>query len=902
MARSSREYEAFISYSHAADSNLAAALQRTLNRIARPSFKWWQWWPPRVFRDQTNLAAAADLGGEIRSALLGSGSFVLLASPPAAASQWVNQEVVMWCANKPHDRLFIALTEGSLAWDDARKAFDPARTNALPPALEGVFETEPLWVDLTGASADGTATRDPRFMDGAATLAAAIRGAEKDALIGEDVRQHRRTRQLVGSAIGLLATLTVLATLAAVYAAVQRNRADHRAKLAMSRQLAAQAVSELDVDPEHSLVLAAHAATTATTNEAVDALRQALRGSRLRSVIAAGAPAFDAEVAPTGALVAAALGRGTIRIWNARTRKDVEKLRLGRGQVLSVGFSHDGARLVGAGDAGAAVWSTSPHHRSLLSRFDTRRPAAAALSPNGRLAATADDDGVVRLWRAGTGALEDRLRPPGPPAPVQDVAFSMDGSRLVAATGSRVTVWRLQTKSHVVLRPHGGVVWSVAFSPDGRRVASGSEDNVARIWNLRTGHTANLSGHEGPVRHVAFSPDGSSLVTASQDKTARVWDVATGKVLAQLHGHTGNVESASFAFDGRNVVTCGDDGTIRFWSGTADPVLAELGSKEKAPPDRTAVLAVGFDPAGKRLVTAGKDLSARVWDLRSRGLLRILRHGRLDGDWVESAEFDPKGRYVLTAGDDGTAKVWGASAEKPLSTLGGHQGGPLYDAAFSPDARLVAAGGLSGMVRLWRWRRKELVGTFGRPGARVDGVAFSPRGGLIAVARNTTVRVWRRADGTSAAVLPARDALTSIAFDPTGQLVAAGDTNGATWIWDVTAKQLLVRFVGHTQRVSDVAFSGDGGFLATVGEDGLAKVWTVPGGELVTTFRTRAPRLEATAFAPHGRDVAVAGWDGRATIFDCAECRTARSLVCLAARRVTRNVRAQEEDVFKGCD
>ena len=87
-------------------------------------------------------------------------------------------------------------------------------------------------------------------------------------------------------------------------------------------------------------------------------------------------------------------------------------------------------------------------------------------------------------------------------------------------------------------------------------MASGSEDNVARIWNLRTGHTANLSGHEGPVRHVAFSPDGSSLLTASQDKTARIWDVATGKVLAQLHGHTGNVESASFAFDGRNVVTC----------------------------------------------------------------------------------------------------------------------------------------------------------------------------------------------------------------------------------------------------------------------------------------------------------------------------------------------------------
>ena len=228
MARPAREYEAFISYSHAADNDLAAALQRTLNRIARPPYKWREWWPPRVFRDQTNLAAAADLGGEIRSALMGSSSFVLLASPPAAESHWVNEEVTMWCANKPRDRLFIALTEGSLAWDDARSDFDPAQTDALPPALYGVFDAEPLWVDLSGVSVVGTATRDPRFLDGAATLAAAIRGSEKYELTGEDARQHRRTRRLVGSGIGLLALLTLLATIAAIYAVIQRGHADHR--------------------------------------------------------------------------------------------------------------------------------------------------------------------------------------------------------------------------------------------------------------------------------------------------------------------------------------------------------------------------------------------------------------------------------------------------------------------------------------------------------------------------------------------------------------------------------------------------------------------------------------------------------------------------------------------------
>jgi hypothetical protein len=114
-----RQFEAFISYSHTADEKLAKELQRTLNRIARPSYKWWQWWPPRVFRDQTGLIVTDDLGAAIERALLASDAFVLLASPLAAASPWVDREVATWRAKKPLDRLFIALTEGGLGWDEA---------------------------------------------------------------------------------------------------------------------------------------------------------------------------------------------------------------------------------------------------------------------------------------------------------------------------------------------------------------------------------------------------------------------------------------------------------------------------------------------------------------------------------------------------------------------------------------------------------------------------------------------------------------------------------------------------------------------------------------------------------------------------------------------------------------
>jgi WD40 repeat protein len=197
------------------------------------------------------------------------------------------------------------------------------------------------------------------------------------------------------------------------------------------------------------------------------------------------------------------------------------------------------------------------------------------------------------------------------------------------------------------------------------------------------------------------------------------------------------------------------------------------------------------------------------------------------------------------------------------------------------------------------------VRTLGQPGAGasvVDGVAFSPDGRLIAAARGRTIRMWRSDDGTAVADLPTPHPLTSIAFDPTEELLAAGDASGAVSIWDVDTQQLLTRFTGHTQLVSGIAFSADGRYLATVGEDGLAKVWTAPGGELVTSARTRAPRLEGTAFAPGARSFAVAGWDGRATIFACSECRPPAQLVCLAARRLSPEVRTREEGVFRRCD
>jgi hypothetical protein len=200
-------YDAFISYSHAKDKSIAEAVQSIVQKHGKP---WYRRRALRLFRDDTSLSATPHLWPNIEQALSSSRFFILLASPEAATSKWVNKEVGYWIEHNSIETLLVGVTEGELAWNDATSDFVRSEAMPLPPALAGQFESEPKWVDLRPWR-EGADPRNAKFLEAGADFAAAIRGIPKEDLLSQEVRQQRRALMLAWSAAGLLLLLVGLA-------------------------------------------------------------------------------------------------------------------------------------------------------------------------------------------------------------------------------------------------------------------------------------------------------------------------------------------------------------------------------------------------------------------------------------------------------------------------------------------------------------------------------------------------------------------------------------------------------------------------------------------------------------------------------------------------------------------
>jgi WD40 repeat protein/basic membrane lipoprotein Med (substrate-binding protein (PBP1-ABC) superfamily)/transcriptional regulator with XRE-family HTH domain len=813
-------------------------------------------------------------------------------------------------------------------------------------------------------------------------LAASISAAEQEAIERENQRQHelevaqklaeaekqraeiesQRAQEQARSA-GLLRkrafylagalVITFAMALVALFFGAQARRAaiaaQNEQRVSFSRELAAAAVSNLDVDPERSILLAMNAVSLTYdfdktwAAETEDALRRALLASRLEYTLRGHANRILAVAySPDGARVATASDDGTARIWDVSTTLDtgttngkellILPTQTSRGRH-GIAYSPEGKRLASASGFGnVKIWDTETGQELLLLQGHTDWISSVAFSPDGTRLVSGSEDRTAIVWDAITARPLATLR--GHADQVTDAAFSPDGKRLVTVSLDGYTrIWDSTTYQEVAtLSWSSGAINGVAFSPDGKRLATANENRTATIWDLSTvleaGANTNqnpliLRSHTDALWDVTFSPDGTRLATTSYDGKVIVWDASTGQALLHLVGHTQPVTSAAFSPDcvttpearpelcGTHLVSASLDGTAKIWNVSF--------SREDQTLHFANVSSGVFSPDGVGVATGNTDGSVTIWKMASAPAARsqnpqIVTTWHAHSAAVTALAYSPDGNRLATASDDYLAKVWdlspvldsSASTEAELLTLRGHTA-QVWNIVFSPDGKRLATVSNDRTLIVWDASATPDASS-SQPLLKIQlpslsyAVAFSPDGKHLAAGLNDgTGKIWDAESGAELLTLRGHNAeIWGIAYNPDGTLLATASNDRTIIVWDTESGQKTLTLSGHSGAVNSVAFSPDGERLASASQDGTIKLWNLaaPGtsstalsvGQHSLTLYGNAGPVIAVEFSPDGSHLLSVSLDGVVRFY----LLNIEDLLDLARSRVTRDLSREE--------
>ncbi|HSL30011.1 MAG TPA: helix-turn-helix domain-containing protein [Anaerolineales bacterium] len=439
------------------------------------------------------------------------------------------------------------------------------------------------------------------------------------------------------------------------------------------------------------------------------------------------------------------------------------------------------------------------------------------------------------------------------------------------------------SRVELTLNGHAGPLYSAAFSPDGKRIATASADGTARIWDVSNGKEllsvkGSANGTDDPERgftwFVTFSPDGKLLATAGGDGVARIWDASTGQLRISMEGHNDSVFTVAFSPDGNRLVTSSYDGTAKVWDVTTGKELLTVDEAVDEGVEGLLVWWATFSPDGSQVATAvATDFEGgwtSIWDVETGQKMLTLP---ALGPTMRSVAYSPDGARIVTTEDDRTAKLWDASSGERLMTLYGHTAN-VTDAKFSPDGTRIVTVSTDRQIKVWDALTGQDLNTLAGHGDGIWSVAFSADGEHIVTASDdSTAKVWR--------ISPARELLSfdngsrplhpngvKLVYSPDGTRLAVVNSDLTPKVWDVKTEKLLFELVGHSDMVANIVYSPDGMQIATASEDQTAKLWDAISGKEIRSFIGHTSTVFGIDFSPDGVRLATASSDGTATVWD----------------------------------
>jgi WD40 repeat protein len=871
-----RRYWAFISYSHR-DDRWGKWLHRKLETFRIPKrlvgvAATLGPVPTRifpVFLDREELPVSADLSQNISEALRLSRFLVVICSPSAARSRWVNEEILSFKRLGRSDRILALIVDGEPNASDGKTNFG-VEEECFPPALRyvmgpdgqlGQTRTEPIAADLRPGQ-DG---RDNAFLK----LVAGILGMHFDTLRNREHERKIRRLRIVIAAVSLLLLL-----FAALGVALYFQRARTEAEYSRSDYI--QAVEAIGKDTSaEALAFLARAVRTNPGNAPASDLLLSLLGDQLWFLPMTppmplgdeiGIAVFDRDASR----LFVSEGIDTWRIIEPVSGKEELAGKVTPARVGAAAISPDGQRLA---IASGTIMQNALHLWNLQNSTPftepvglSATPASLTFSPDGKTLLVPSNQ-TLEQRDSTTGA---EIRPSiDHDKPVMCAAYTPDGSHIVSSALFDTFFWN--SLSGVADGPplrHDAIPQSLSIALAGDRLAIALGDSTAQVFGLpdreRLGQPVV---HRSDINNIKFSRDGQSVLTCSNDRTALLWDAATGRRQAESMRHEQPVIACVLSADEDTVLTVsggqGKPAQLNHWRLNRTPsTMTDL-------PHEARVASFSISPDGARIVSCSVDGQVKVWDARTHALIA----GPLQSPGeVNTCLFSPDGQRVASAA--GTiVTVWDLSGDaRQLLNL--KHDSPLNTLAFSPDGKLLVSALSDGSVWLWDPKKGTQKGPPLRHESAVLKAVFSPDGRSILTGSNDgVVQLWDVATRMPRGE-PMRhtDAVTVAHFSADGQRVVTGSMDGVARVWDAGTGTARTPPLQHDSSVTETLFSPDGATILTAageyGRQGSARVWDAHTGRPLTDPIRHPEGVESAVLNPDGDSLITGAFDGKLRVWD----------------------------------